>query len=139
MINLLSNAQDAVIANPRSSQSADIGAITVGMTEEEGMIRIKVCDTGRGIPPETIGRIFDPFFTTKGVGKGTGLGLSVSYGIIAAMGGKIDVFSSADGTVFTVILPARRVLQAGAAQTSVTGQPARGKRRSKPARTATAE
>jgi PAS domain S-box-containing protein len=137
MINLLSNAQDAVIANPRSCQDTGIGAITVGMTEEEGMIRIKVCDTGRGIPSETIGRIFDPFFTTKEVGKGTGLGLSVSYGIIAAMGGKIDVFSSADGATFTVILPARR-LPASAAQAGGDGRSAKRKRRAKQTRAATA-
>jgi PAS domain S-box-containing protein len=116
MINLLSNAQDAIASNPVPSSESCIGTITVTMIEEERMVRIKVADTGGGIPPDVLGRIFDPFFTTKEVGKGTGLGLSVSYGIIAAMGGRIDVVSSMEGAAFTVILPTR------IAQGSQTGQ-----------------
>lgn len=119
VINLLSNAQDAITAHPRSSPPTCIGAITLSMVEDEGMVRIKVADTGGGIPPDVIGRVFDPFFTTKEVGKGTGLGLSVSYGIIAAMGGKIDVFSSDDGAEFTVLLPTRHAYGARDQNTQV--------------------
>jgi CheY-like chemotaxis protein len=51
--------------------------------------------------------VFEPFFTTKGEGEGTGLGLSVSYGIISAHGGKIEVANtSSAGTTFRVSLPA---------------------------------
>jgi signal transduction histidine kinase len=72
------------------------------------MACIAVTDDGRGISPEDIGRIFDPFFTTKGVGEGTGLGLSVSYGIVRAHGGSIDVTSQPRrGSTFTVALPLR--------------------------------
>src|SRR5258706_8578647 len=50
--------------------------------------------------------MFDPFFTTKGVGKGTGLGLSLVHGIVADLGGAIDVATQAGaGTPFTVWLP----------------------------------
>ncbi len=58
------------------------GQITIRTAGTNDEIRIDIEDTGRGIPPENIGRIFEPFFTTKPVGKGTGLGLSLSYGIL---------------------------------------------------------
>jgi CheY-like chemotaxis protein len=68
--------------------------------------RLTVRDTGSGIEPEILDRIFDPFFTTKGVGEGTGLGLSLVHGIVADVGGAIDVASTRAGTTFTVWLPA---------------------------------
>jgi len=50
-------------------------------------VRLSVRDTGRGMPPEVLGRAFEPFFTTKEVGKGTGLGLSMVYGFVRQSGG----------------------------------------------------
>lgn len=68
-------------------------------------IRIRISDTGCGIPEENLSKIFDPFFSTKGH-KGTGLGLSVSYGIIENHGGQIEVESTlGEGTTFTITLP----------------------------------
>ena len=54
-------------------------------------------DTGPGIPDSARAHIFEPFFTTKGEGEGTGLGLSVSYGIVTAHGGTIEVASTSSG------------------------------------------
>ena len=69
-------------------------------------IRLTVRDTGTGIDPKVLDRMFDPFFTTKGVGAGTGLGLSLVHGIIADIGGAIDIASMLDeGTMFTIWLP----------------------------------
>jgi CheY-like chemotaxis protein len=50
--------------------------------------------------------MFDPFFTTKGVGEGTGLGLSLVQGIVADLGGAIDVSTKrGEGTRFEIWLP----------------------------------
>jgi two-component system sensor histidine kinase PilS (NtrC family) len=81
--------------------------------EERGEIRIElsvtkdrqaclqVCDTGTGMPPETLKSIFDPFFTTKP--SGTGLGLSIVHRILDAYGCRVDVDSTpASGTLFSV-------------------------------------
>jgi PAS domain S-box-containing protein len=69
-------------------------------------VRLAVTDTGAGIPPEALDRIFDPFFTTKNVGEGTGLGLSLVHGIVADLGGAIDVTTIiGKGTGFEIWLP----------------------------------
>jgi PAS domain S-box-containing protein len=69
-------------------------------------VRLCVSDTGGGIPPGVLERMFDPFFTTKGVGEGTGLGLSLVHGIVADLGGAIDVRTTVGrGTTFTIWLP----------------------------------
>ncbi len=69
-------------------------------------IRLRVKDTGTGIPPEILNRIFDPFFTTKEVGKGTGLGLSTVLSIVKNHGGLMDVDSvMGQGTTFTILFP----------------------------------
>ncbi len=69
-------------------------------------VRLVVADSGAGIPAEVLERIFDPFFTTKNVGEGTGLGLSLVHGIVADLGGAIDVRSTpGEGTRFEIWLP----------------------------------
>jgi two-component system NtrC family sensor kinase len=79
-----------------------------------GMVALAVSDNGEGIPPENLSKIFDPFFTTKSDGKGVGLGLAVSYGIIQAHGGDIEVKSAVgEGTTFTVLLPIEQPAQPG--------------------------
>jgi signal transduction histidine kinase len=97
-LNLLLNAIQAMPGG---------GSIGVAASQESpDYIRVDVKDTGIGIKPEDLERIFDPFFTTKGVGRGTGLGLSVTYSIVKAHGGYIEVGSELNvGTTFSVFLP----------------------------------
>jgi signal transduction histidine kinase/ActR/RegA family two-component response regulator len=69
-------------------------------------VRLKVSDTGSGIPAAVIERMFDPFFTTKRVGDGTGLGLALVHSIVADFGGVIDVETRIGaGTTFSIWLP----------------------------------
>jgi CheY-like chemotaxis protein len=69
-------------------------------------LRLKVTDTGAGIPSEIMEKIFDPYFTTKEAGKGTGLGLSVVHGIVTKHKGAITITSElGKGSTFNVFLP----------------------------------
>jgi two-component system NtrC family sensor kinase len=82
------------------------GRVVIGPRAEDDGVALIVTDEGSGIAPEHLGRIFDPGFTTKGVGVGTGLGLSITYRIVHAHGGKIDVDSEPHvGTTVRVSLP----------------------------------
>jgi signal transduction histidine kinase/CheY-like chemotaxis protein len=77
---------------------------------------LTVSDSGVGIPADILERIFDPFFTTKPVGGGTGLGLSLVHGIVADLGGAIELSSEPGrGTTFRIWLPmtAERAMRAG--------------------------
>ncbi|MCI0377328.1 MAG: AAA family ATPase [Gemmataceae bacterium] len=70
-------------------------------------VRLRIADTGAGIPAAVLDKIFDPFFTTKEFGKGTGLGLSTVLGIVKGHGGFIHVDSTPGvGTEFLLYFPA---------------------------------
>jgi len=89
------------------------GLVRIGTRVEEkaSAVLLSVEDSGEGIRPEHLAKIFDPFFTTKPEGKGVGLGLAVSYGIVEAHGGDIEVTSKVgEGTLFVVRLPLGEVL-----------------------------
>jgi signal transduction histidine kinase len=66
---------------------------------------IAVQDNGCGIAADAQARLFEPFFTTKGP-RGTGLGLAVTWGLVQAHGGTVEVESRPDhGSRFIVRLP----------------------------------
>ncbi|MCK9380887.1 MAG: ATP-binding protein [Sulfuritalea sp.] len=109
ILNILVNAQQAIEAEGNitvESHPYVAKAPAKPGVEALPMIEIVIKDTGCGIPEANLQRIFDPFFTSKEVGKGTGLGLSVSYGIVKAHGGRIEVESVVGkGSTFRVLLP----------------------------------
>ncbi len=113
IINLCTNAAHAMpdggelsVQVSRVSLSAASARQYSGLRAGE-FVTLTVCDTGVGIPPETLERIFDPYFTTREVGKGSGMGLSVVHGIIHSHGGDIKVQSrQGEGTDVEVLLPA---------------------------------
>jgi signal transduction histidine kinase/ActR/RegA family two-component response regulator len=111
-MNLCTNALQAMAHGGVLTVVLDRVAVTERRTLSHGTlapgphVRLAVSDTGSGIPPAVLERMFDPFFTTKGVGEGTGLGLSLVHGIVADLGGAIDVATQPGaGTTFTVWLP----------------------------------
>lgn len=105
VLNLAVNARDAmphggrlVVATDLVETECDSGTVP--------WVRLRVADTGSGIPPEVMAHIFEPFFTTKEVGKGTGLGLATVFGIVKQHNGFIDVSSEVGrGTTFTILFP----------------------------------
>jgi len=94
--------ENAINAMPRG------GALEVSLGTVDGeALRIRVADTGKGIPLPLRDRIFDPFFTTKDRPGRVGLGLSVSNSIVEAHHGRIVVESQEGaGAAVTVLLPA---------------------------------
>ena len=94
--NLLKNAVEAMV---------DGGTITIETKQTDTEIRIRVCDSGPGIPEEVLPHLFTPFHTTKRIGKGTGLGLAVCYGIIKMHSGSIRAFNKPEGgACFEILL-----------------------------------
>jgi two-component system NtrC family sensor kinase len=72
--------------------------------EQEELVEVLFSDTGIGIAPDTTESVFEPFYSSKD--KGSGLGLSVSYGILTAHGGALELVPvKGKGASFRVVLP----------------------------------
>jgi two-component system, NtrC family, sensor kinase len=94
-LNLVLNAYDAM---------PDGGELRISARPVRDTAEILFQDTGPGVTEEMRSRIFEPFISTKQ--GGTGLGLSVSYGIVSAHGGSLDLVPDrGPGACFRVILP----------------------------------
>ena len=81
------------------------GNLGILVSPDGRWVKIRIKDTGRGIPAEEIPRLFTPFHTTKT--DGTGLGLAYSKKVIEGMGGRIALANREDrtGAVLTIRLP----------------------------------
>jgi len=99
-INSIDSIEEKISKNPNSERRLILSA-----SRENDFVKIRIEDTGSGIPENIKDKIFDPFFTTKSPGKGTGLGLSVVYNIIDAHQGKIYIESEeGKGTIVNLYL-----------------------------------
>jgi signal transduction histidine kinase len=105
LLNLVNNGIDACRGTPVPRL-----VLHAGQAPEDGplgrpAVRIRVSDTGCGIPPELQEQVFTPFFSTKA--QGTGLGLSLVGRIVRDHQGTIHLDSRpGSGTTVTIDLPA---------------------------------
>jgi signal transduction histidine kinase len=100
LLNFVKNAVESI---------SGAGDVTIAIrTEDKGLAKIVITDTGCGLAPEEVDRIFNPEYTTKE--KGLGLGLSLAHEIIRGHGGEIRVKSQKGvGSVFEIFLPKKRL------------------------------
>jgi signal transduction histidine kinase len=112
LLNLCVNAKEAIDKRGKIVLSAknilidDSNISNFPLLNRGKYIQFSVSDNGTGIDEENLSRIFDPYFSTKQKDTGSGLGLYVTYGIIKAHNGHVDVTSKKNiGTTFDVFLP----------------------------------
>ena len=97
-LNLMMNALQAMDAGGCISIDSSLG--------DDMMIRVRIRDTGTGIPPDALEKIFTPYYTTKEPGDGTGLGLYVTRNNVDRLHGIMQVESTeGEGTCFTLFFP----------------------------------
>ncbi|MEU4214113.1 PAS domain S-box protein [Actinoplanes sp. NPDC026623] len=129
LLNLAVNARDAMPAGGTLSIDTSNTRLDEDEVADTGLApgryaRIRISDTGTGMPPEVAERAFEPFFTTKPQGAGTGLGLATVYGICAAAGGHVRLYSeNGIGTTITLVLPATDA-EAGTGAPAAADRPA---------------
>jgi C4-dicarboxylate-specific signal transduction histidine kinase len=111
IINLLSNAKDALLEKKEIEKAEFAMFILIKTYFEKQHVVIEVTDNGTGISKEDIDHIMLPFYTTKDSGKGTGLGLSISYQIIKDMDGIIEILDNEFlGTTFRISLKVKELI-----------------------------
>lgn len=96
LFNFLSNA----------IKNTEVGCITLGLSCEEGWLKLYVSDTGCGIPKDKLPTIFTRFEKLNDFVQGTGLGLSICKSIVERLGGHMKVESEwGEGSTFALYLP----------------------------------
>jgi signal transduction histidine kinase len=101
LLNLLTNALKFTDAG---------GRISVSCQADDTAVRLRVADTGMGIPADKVATIFDPFVQVdRGLSRpseGIGLGLAISRDLARGMGGELTVDTRyGAGSTFTLTLP----------------------------------
>ena len=102
IVNLLSNAVEAVQASPVESRR-----MTVRTSVRDDAVEVAVSDRGAGLTPGSEAEIFEPFVSTKP--EGLGMGLSIARTIVEAHGGRLWAQSNPEGGAsFCFTLPCQR-------------------------------
>ncbi|MGH2411456.1 MAG: hybrid sensor histidine kinase/response regulator, partial [Chloroflexota bacterium] len=107
LLNLLSNA-----AKFTESGSIRLEARAISLANQQPGVRLRVVDSGIGIPADELETIFDEFHQIDSSltrrYEGTGLGLAITRHLVTALGGEITVASEVGtGSTFTITIPAR--------------------------------
>ncbi len=99
-VTLLLNASEAIEGE---------GTITVQTSTHNGEVSVTTADTGKGIPPDELGKIFDIGISQKGSHLRMHAGLANSHAIVQRHHGDIEVESElGKGTTFRIRLPVRQ-------------------------------
>jgi signal transduction histidine kinase len=106
VLNLVVNARDAMPNGGELQISTDgVETAIFGPAAPGTFVRVRVKDSGKGMPAEVVRKIFDPFFTSKGE-RGTGLGLPQVRAFMRLIGGYVRVASQLGiGTTFDLLFP----------------------------------
>jgi PAS domain S-box-containing protein len=110
LVNLLTNAIKFTERDGRVTISGGTGETVIGaaLAGPGPWSFVRIEDTGRGIPPDSLEAIFEPYQQSEAGDQtfGTGLGLSISRELARLMGGDLTVQSEAGcGSTFTLWLP----------------------------------
>lgn len=105
LYNILVNALEAMSdqsgqgsqkGQPDNASNEEVaGQIVVRMAVEKSGVRLRIMDTGPGIPPDIRDKLLDPFFTTKE--SGTGLGLAITANILRSHDALIELGDNPEG------------------------------------------
>ncbi len=115
LINLVQNSLDAMVNGGQISLEAKIIEHSNFSNIYSTLARIRITDSGPGIPPDLREKVFEPFFTSKKTG--TGLGLAIARDIIEEHGGHIRITDSlvegVTGITFELDFPLQPTLKGG--------------------------
>jgi signal transduction histidine kinase len=93
-----------LILNGAQAMDATGGKLRIEAEARGDKLRIRVVDSGPGIPKEALGRLFEPFATTRA--NGFGLGLYSCKRIVEEHGGEISARRNRlVGSTFEIALP----------------------------------
>lgn len=100
--NLISNAIDAMYGEKKEDN-----LLSIRIEAIDKWVQLSVMDNGRGISEQNLNSIFSPFVSSQPIKKHWGIGLTLTYKIIEAHGGRIEVSSTEKkGSTFKILLPA---------------------------------
>lgn len=104
---LLDNAIEAIVDSGSPTRAISITT----SDDEDGWVRLSICDSGEGIPEALRIRVFEPFFSSKNTARGhhAGMGLTLAQEVVNRHAGTIEIDPNyADGCCVQIRLPVER-------------------------------